>query len=100
MLNRRCSLTEFENSYFGGGGILGWPGDGEGDFSDDFTPVLFPHDKGLAEASLHLIDRCDGRRTPTYCRSYGAQLIDVKSHISAVTGLRLIGKEATVSVAE
>lgn len=100
MWNRRCSLTEFENSYFGGGGILRWPGNGEGNFSDDFTPVLFPHDEGLAKASLHLIDRFDGRRTPAGCRSYGAQLINVESHISAVAGLRLIGEEATVSVVE
>jgi hypothetical protein len=95
-----CSLAEFENSYFGGGGVFRWPGNREGYFSDDFAPVFFSHDEGLAKAPLHLIDGFDGRRIPAGYSSYGAQLIDVESHISTVAGLRLIGEEVTVSVGE
>jgi hypothetical protein len=89
-----------KNGYLWGSCILWWTGDREGNLNDNFLPILFSHEKGLAETSLKLLNRFNRWEWPTNRCGYRAKLVDVESNKSAIASMGFIDEKTAIRISE
>lgn len=71
-----------------------------GNFGDQFTSVLFYHQKDLVETSFELLNGCDWRYAPTSRGGYITETVQVEFTVAPRQLTVLIDKKTAIGICE